>query len=57
MIDTHLNLSEDILKNTDPKACTHLDIQNNVDIIESLSAEIQGALSVKENVRIFQLQQ
>ena len=53
MIDTHLNLSEDILKNTDPKASTHLDIQNNVDIIESLSAEIQGALSVKETYEYF----
>ena len=53
MIDTHLSLSADILKNTDPKASTHLDIQNNADIIESLSAEIYGALSVKETYEYF----
>ena len=53
MIDTHLSLSADILKNTDPKTSTHLDIQNNADIIESLSAEIYGALSVKETCEYF----
>ena len=53
MIDTHLSLSADILKNTDPKASTHLDIQNNVDIIESLRAEIEGALSVMETYEYF----
>ena len=52
-IDTHLNLSQDILQNTDPKASTQEDIQNNVDIIESLSSEIEGVLSMKEKYEYF----
>ena len=53
MIDTLLNLSGDILKNTDPKASSQQDIQNNADIIESLSAEIEGRLSIKQTYEYF----
>ena len=53
MIDTHLNLSEDILQNTDPKSSTHEDIQNNVDIIESLNSEIMSTLSMNETYEYF----
>ena len=53
MIDTLLNLSGDILKNTDPKASSHQDIQSNNDIIERLGEEIEGRLSTKQTYEYF----